>query len=401
MKKLIVVLMAVAVAAPTMAAVTLTCTQLGVGQGKVSYSWDGNGQRPRAFALNVEVSAGTITGCTPSKTGESTSGSKGFGIFPGTIDLTDPCNPVWNTPIEPNGLPGASGSGLGTNKIVVVLGSLYRARDANVAPNATGDLFTVGVSSCCTVTITPETTYRRGVMGEDGNTIPVAPAICSLFLPPEPLTGVLATNGTQAGQITITWTPPAEPVDSYQVYYNIKNDTSTSVLLNSNATSPYNFVTQHGETIWFWVKATNACGQSGFSNGDSGYITECFPSAHPKYSTWVTYGRPDCWCCARQCHGDADCLPEGKTPNGPYWVGGGDLTILKSAWSKLDSQLSGNNICADFDWLPSGKPPMGPYRVSGGDLTILKSSWQRPDPNPPPDCVPNPKAYVRPTGLIP
>jgi hypothetical protein len=36
-------------------------------------------------------------------------------------------------------------------------------------------------------------------------------------------------------------------------------------------------------------------------------IVECFPSSHPDYANWVAAGRPDCWCCPAQCHGDSNC----------------------------------------------------------------------------------------------
>lgn len=34
---------------------------------------------------------------------------------------------------------------------------------------------------------------------------------------------------------------------------------------------------------------------------------ECFPVSHPDYEMWVTVGKPDCWCCPGQCHGDTNC----------------------------------------------------------------------------------------------
>jgi len=34
---------------------------------------------------------------------------------------------------------------------------------------------------------------------------------------------------------------------------------------------------------------------------------ECFSSDHPDYDEWVAAGKPDCWCCPAQCHGDSNC----------------------------------------------------------------------------------------------
>jgi hypothetical protein len=51
------------------------------------------------------------------------------------------------------------------------------------------------------------------------------------------------------------------------------------------------------------------------------------------------------------------------------------LSILKSAWNKLDPALAGNQICGDFNRGSDGKAPAGPYAVSVSDLSILKSNW--------------------------
>ena len=54
---------------------------------------------------------------------------------------------------------------------------------------------------------------------------------------------------------------------------------------------------------------------------------------------------PACWDCARQCHGDADCLAQGMMQ---YWVYTWDAAILLAAW---DTNYPDPNYdpCADFD----------------------------------------------------
>ncbi|MHC4110473.1 MAG: LamG domain-containing protein, partial [Planctomycetota bacterium] len=62
---------------------------------------------------------------------------------------------------------------------------------------------------------------------------------------------------------------------------------------------------------------------------------DCFPAAHPDYFEWLSVGKPDCWCCPRQCHGNATpaCEPPGGSPKtGLYYVGPSDLGTLISAW---------------------------------------------------------------------
>jgi hypothetical protein len=104
---------------------------------------------------------------------------------------------------------------------------------------------------------------------------------------------------------------------------------------------------------------------------------ECLKSTAPSYEAWVAFGKPDCWCYRRQCQGDADGLPYGKSG---YGVSITDLAILKKAWNKRAEELVDNEICADFDYLPYGK---NNYRVSIPDLAILKRNFNVVDL---PDC---------------
>jgi hypothetical protein len=129
---------------------------------------------------------------------------------------------------------------------------------------------------------------------------------------------------------------------------------------------------------WYWNELFDQTNES----QDMSFMlfTEpgCFPCAHPDYFEWLSVGKPDCWCYPRQCHGDADNLPYGKSN---YWVSLPDLAILKNAWNKPLSMLTGTDICADFDYKPYGKSF---YRVSLPDLAILKANWNipnKPDPN--------------------
>lgn len=104
----------------------------------------------------------------------------------------------------------------------------------------------------------------------------------------------------------------------------------------------------------------------------------CMGLSHTDFCDWLEIGFLECWCYPRQCHGDADGYPYGKSN---YWVSVTDLAILKNAWNKNANQLVGNEACADFDRIPYGKKN---YRVSIPDLQILKANWKisnGPDPN--------------------
>jgi hypothetical protein len=139
----------------------------------------------------------------------------------------------------------------------------------------------------------------------------------------------------------------------------------------------------------------------------------CFPDTDPHYQDWVDFGKPDCWCYARQCHGDADGKKQGSVVLGYTYVSTNDLIMLANAWQikeppkAVAPYLNGiadvpNGICADFDHNKQGSVVLGYMRVSTNDLIILANAWQAKEPpkndptHPyypngiPGDCVPDP-----------
>jgi len=183
MKKLLVLLMVLAIAMPAMAGVTLTESGKTGTTVTVGYNFDGTGSAPRAFALVLTATGGTITSVTPAKTGESTAASKGFGIFPGTIVINSAgVVTSYGTPVEPTDLPGGP-SATGTNRVVVALGSLY-VGDTN-RPAAIGNLFTVVCSTGTTaLAVAEEDAYRGGVVAEDASALTVATLNIAFVAPP-------------------------------------------------------------------------------------------------------------------------------------------------------------------------------------------------------------------------
>jgi hypothetical protein len=179
MKKTLLVLTVLALAVPAMAAVSIDVNDLGGGVAAIEYTADAN---MSAFGLKVSVDAGTITAVSPNKVGESNSTAKGFGIFLGTIDINSTTGLVDNygSPVAPNSDPGAGGTGLDTNTVVIELGALYE--DGNQPP-LSGTLCQVTVSECCKMTVTVEPTrcgetgggQDAGAVQEDGT--PVVPTL--------------------------------------------------------------------------------------------------------------------------------------------------------------------------------------------------------------------------------
>jgi hypothetical protein len=163
------------------AATTVSCAQVGTTKAfTISYTYDGVGIPPRAFALDMTTSAGVISGVTAAKVGESTSASKGFGIFPGTIEIST-AGVVTNngSPVAPGTDPGAK-PGIGTNAVTLELGSLYAAGGK---PFDSGVLATVAVSTTpATVTIVGNGT-RGSIVLEDGTSVGSLTSTCGYWPP--------------------------------------------------------------------------------------------------------------------------------------------------------------------------------------------------------------------------
>jgi len=103
-------------------------------------------------------------------------------------------------------------------------------------------------------------------------------------------------------------------------------------------------------------------------------VSDCMAETNWAYETWVSVGKPDCWCYERHCYGDTD----GKKQL-LFWVYSNDLALLKSAYAKTDAVLETveyngvPGICADFDIKKSII-----FRVYANDLAILKSYYAKP-----------------------
>jgi hypothetical protein len=105
---------------------------------------------------------------------------------------------------------------------------------------------------------------------------------------------------------------------------------------------------------------------------------DCFPAGYTTYSDWVTMGKPDCWCEAYQCDGDADGATQGFQN---YRVFTNDLTKLAEQWkTKIDTIT---NPCADIDHKDQG---FQKYRVFTNDLQVLADNWKKKDADLPGDC---------------
>jgi hypothetical protein len=151
-------------AAPSMATVDFNAVDEG-GVAAISYDASGEVELVRAFALDITVDSGAvITAITDYKEGVSVSGDKGYGIFPGSIDINDAgdINDVGTPVADPCQLPSDTQGGLGTAGITIEMGSLYVGGPN--APDATGLLCKVAVDVDCNMTIAVNVSRGEVVM---------------------------------------------------------------------------------------------------------------------------------------------------------------------------------------------------------------------------------------------
>jgi len=160
MKKLIVVLAFVMVASPVMAAVTVSCSGSGTSCD-INYSVTGPNS-VRAFALDITVSAGTISAVTCS--------NSSYYIYPGSIQIVSGSLQSYGNCVCSSTYPGTQ-PGIGGTGVTVEMGSLYTG---TVKPTSSGKLLTLTKSSSTAVVTLAANTARGGTVMENPDESPSA-----------------------------------------------------------------------------------------------------------------------------------------------------------------------------------------------------------------------------------
>lgn len=368
MKKLILVL-AMLVASPVFAALDVNLVLVDSDTVAVVYTGADSANLPRAFALTVTIDGtGTFTAINGYKTGESTSANPGFGIFPAGIQINSAGTvDDYGSPLADTADPGAAGTGLGTNTVILELGSLYSG-SAN-APLTAGTLCTLDFNkgTATQISLATESTYRGGIVLENGTQL-TDTAVITLATPPAP-----ATNGTPTPNVTtatgalntdLAWTAGAGAT-SYDVYFGTVNP--PPFVGNTSATTYEPGVLVQGKVYYVSVVAKNDAGSAAALSWS--FNTECYKSTSVGYSTWTSLGKPNCWCFRRQCRGDGNGASALGKP-----VTAADLTNFQSGFNLTVAQLTGKvdaygvpSICGDYNHASAlGKP------VTAADLTIFQ-----------------------------
>jgi len=84
--------------------------------------------------------------------------------------------------------------------------------------------------------------------------------------------GLLASRGTEAAKIDLSWTA-STGATTYEVWSNTTNDSATATRIASSvtATAYEDTAPTVGESMFYWVKALNASGSSGWSAPAEGW----------------------------------------------------------------------------------------------------------------------------------
>jgi len=92
---------------------------------------------------------------------------------------------------------------------------------------------------------------------------------------------VQASDGAYADKVAVTWNASAGAT-GYEVWRNTSNSSAGATLIGDPVGTSYDDLTAvQGTTYFYWAKAANSSGTSGFSAGDSGFAATPPPPSGP------------------------------------------------------------------------------------------------------------------------
>ncbi len=163
-----------------------------------------SGEVVRAFALNVSVDRGLITGISNYFKGESTPSAQGYGIFPAAfrdhITVGTGTDINWDvagyTPLAVvSDRPADTLPGLNSSGVTLEFGGLWDPTVPATIPPATGTLCTLQLSQAAKVSIAANLS-RGGVISASSD-LNITPTFTGAFVDPAipAITGITLTNG--------------------------------------------------------------------------------------------------------------------------------------------------------------------------------------------------------------
>jgi fibronectin type 3 domain-containing protein len=99
----------------------------------------------------------------------------------------------------------------------------------------------------------------------------------SVAIPPVP-TGVSATDGTYSDKVRVTWSV-SSGATAYEVWRGTSSSSSSASKIGDPTSTTFDDTTATpGTTYYYWVKAKNTAGTSGFSGSNTGYRSVAIPA---------------------------------------------------------------------------------------------------------------------------
>lgn len=136
--------------------------------------------------------------------------------------------------------------------------------------NGNGNINDDGFNSRVQLAVNAGSSYLIRIGGYNGATGSGTMNISVAGSGPAAPTGVSASDGTSCTAVVVSWTNVPGAV-SYEIWRNTTNNSASATLLGTASSTPYSDTSAVvGTTYFYWVKAINTCGTSGFSTSDSG-----------------------------------------------------------------------------------------------------------------------------------
>jgi len=163
-----------------------------------------DGEVVRAFALDVSVDRGQISGITNYFRGESTAAAQGYGIFPASfrdhITVPKGTNIDWEVPdytplADVSDQPGDTLPGLHSSGVTLEFGGLWDPTVPAAIPPGSGTLCTLQLSEAAHVSVAPNLS-RDGVLSTSAD-LTITPTFTGAFVDPDfpAITGLTLING--------------------------------------------------------------------------------------------------------------------------------------------------------------------------------------------------------------
>jgi hypothetical protein len=394
MKRILLIVTMLLIATPAFATVTITgIWGIGADVNKLTVRYNCSaGEAVRAFALDFTLATMSPqpvwSGIQDFNRGESNRPGGGYGIFPGQFrNVINPADPNWfnqnYTPIAGPNEVDSNGTGLGTNKVICELGSLYK--DIVNAPGTSGTLFTlaIDINTQIYIPLTVVTNaIRGGVVLENGTSITPTlsfPTPCFSCCPSAPAALTYPAADGNNGRYQVSWSA-ASGATGYKLQRSADGGTTWVTIYTGSATTFCDDVNT-GAYKYQVASTVSGCSDSAYTTGaGTCAVVLCFPTSEPNMTTWKAIGKPRCWCYQRQCKGDGNGAVEGNSKSGYYWVGSNDLTMFTKAYLVKEPTfgvgLKGEpNVCMDMTHTQEGNSKSGYYRVGAADLGVFTKTY--------------------------